>query len=109
MLYLAGIILLALLSTTYGDPLYRCYSFTTYDQSLIIRNISEVRAAEICQGYCYDDQNCMAFTHHHGGEGDLANLCTLFSNTSDPVSCNYKCMSGPKECNMCSTIIGSPN
>merc|ERR1712013_23955 len=34
--------------------------------------------------------------------GDLANLCSLFSNTSAPVSCNYMCMSGPKECDMCS-------
>merc|ERR1712013_249064 len=100
MLYLAGIILLALLSPTYGNPLNRCYSLSTYDQSLVFRNISGVWDPTACQGHCYDDQGCVAFTHHNAG--DLANLCSLFSNTSAPVSCNYMCMSGPKECDMCS-------
>ena len=41
----------------------------------------------------------MAFTHHDAGAGDL---CSLFSNTSASVSCDYMCTSGPKECDMCS-------
>merc|ERR1719320_735741 len=102
MLYLAGILLLALLSPTYGNPLSRCYSFNTYDSSLIIRNISGVKRDVACQGHCYEDQDCMAFTYHNDEAGDLANLCSLFSNTSDPVPCNYTCRSGPKECDMCS-------
>merc|ERR1712179_888220 len=98
MLYLAGILLLALLSPTYGDPVERCYNFdTTYDQSLIIRNISDVWDNTACQGYCYDDPDCMAFTHWY-----MADICSLFSNTSMPVSCDYTCESGPKECDMCS-------
>merc|ERR1712179_291209 len=97
MMYLAGILLLALLSPTYGDPVDRCYNYsTTYDQSLIIRNISDVWSEKTCQGHCYDDPGCVAFTHWY-----MADICSLFSNTSTPVSCDY-CQSGPKECNMCS-------
>ena len=102
MLYLAGILILALLSPTYGDPLTRCYSQTTYDQDLIIRNISDVYGIFDCQGHCYDDLDCVAFTLYNYDAGDLANLCSLFSNTSDSVSCDSMCRSGPKECDMCS-------
>merc|ERR1719320_1852932 len=102
MLYLAGILLLALLSPTYGNPLSRSYSFNTYNRGLIIRNISGVKRDVACQGHCYEDQDCMAFTYHNDEAGDLANLCSLFSYTSDPVPCNYTCRSGPKECDMCS-------
>ena len=86
MFYLACIVLLFLLSPSQGNPLTKCFIMKTYDQNLIIRNISDVMDPLTCQGHCYGDQECQAFTHHNAGAGEKANLCSLFSNTSEEVS-----------------------
>ena len=53
-----------------------------------------------CQGLCYGNEDCVAFTHHNAG--NMMNFCYLFSETSSPVDCNYECFSGPRECDLCS-------
>ena len=105
MFFLTCLLLLPLLASSETFLLSDCYWSGTWHHDHVIQGVPGIPSSMHCQGLCYENEDCVAFTfvwQHANDDGYLSGFCYLFSETSSQVDCNDGCLSGPRECDLCS-------
>jgi len=91
------ILTLFIVSIENKGPLYPSCLQANVTWDYMSDTIPNVETPEDCQTYCYNSNQCLAFTWVSSNVSMFHNLCALFHSTDQEVPCT-DCVSGPSKC-----------